>query len=240
MNELRKMILDLIFPRRCLGCEILLGDNSESTICPGCLSEITTGYMLRCAFCNLITPNGVTCDLCKPGHSLDQLLVTTSYDNPLVEKIMKTMKYRFVKSLAHDISSLMIDYLHKRLLDKENLTIIPIPLHRLRLNWRGFNQSEVIAERISNHLDLKLLTDAVARKDNNQSQASIPNRASRATNTTGIFKCIKPESVKNKNILLIDDISTTGSTLDECAKELKSAGANRIMGFVFARGLAIL
>ncbi len=232
--------MELVFPRKCLGCDISLEDNGESIICTDCLSKITAESMPRCAFCDLNTPDGVTCTSCKPKHYLDQLLVTTSYENPFVEKIMKTMKYRFVKSLAHDISSLMINYLDKELAKKENLLVIPIPLHRLRLNWRGFNQSEIIAERIGSHFGLELSLDTMTRKENSQPQASIPDRSSRLENAVGIFKCIKPKIVKNKDILLIDDISTTGSTLDECAKVLKSSGARKVIGFVFARGLAIL
>ena len=97
--------------------------------------------------------------------------------------------------------------------------------------WRA----EIIGGGVSSHFELNF-QDVLGRNRNHIPQAQISDRQSRITNTAGIFKCMKTELVQNKTILLIDDISTTGSTLDDCARALKGAGAREIIGFVFAKG----
>ena len=240
MTELKRLILDILFPRRCLGCEILLSGKDKSYICLACLSDIKIKNDFACAFCNSPVVAGTTCPFCKPNHFLDRLLVAASYENPLVEKIIKTMKYLFVKTLADEMAGFMAKYLERRFSSGLNINcnstiVVPVPLHRRRLNWRGFNQAEIIGGGVSSHFELNF-QDVLGRNRNHIPQAQISDRQSRITNTAGIFKCMKTELVQNKTILLIDDISTTGSTLDDCARALKGAGAREIIGFVFAKG----
>lgn len=193
-------------------------------------------------------------------------MVATSYENPLVEKIIKTAKYRFVRSLADDMADLMIKYLKKKarwLTDIETLRVVPVPLHRRRLNWRGFNQAEIIGGKIGQFFRWPVIINALQRHHNRKPQADMPNRASRIQNAQNLFqlgpiyadrKSIdltyrslasidyaqiewgRKNGVAGKTILLIDDISTTGSTLNDCARVLKGAGAREVIGFVFARG----
>lgn len=240
MDELKNYLLDLLFPRRCLGCEILIDDLGQFHICRSCLSQVTFIGGFACAFCKSPVVTGKTCPFCKPQHCLDRLLVTTSYEEPLVEKILKTLKYRFVKSLADDLGSLMAKYLKKiqvssLKLDPETTMVVPVPLHRQRFNWRGFNQSEIMGQAISDNVGLKFYPSVLTRTTARPPQAEIADRTSRIENIKNIFKCVE-KSVANKTVLLIDDISTTGSTLDDCARALKERGAKEVIGFVFARG----
>jgi ComF family protein len=240
MPTVKDWFLDILFPRQCLGCEDLLSGKDRSYICPACLSDIKIKNDFACAFCNSPVTEGKTCPFCKVNHFLDRLLVTTSYENPLVEKILKTMKYRFVKTLADDIAKLMVKYLERRLsaglkIDSNLTLVVPVPLHRRRLNWRGFNQAEVIGSKISAYFRFNFC-NALERVHNRPPQAQISDRRSRIANAAGAFKCTRPELVRNKAIFLIDDVSTTGSTLDDCARALKATGAREVIGFVFARG----
>ncbi len=232
--------MDFLFPRRCLGCEILLSDNNESRICSACLAGIKMKNDFACAFCNSPVVGGRTCPFCRADHFLDRLFVMTSYENPLVEKIIKIMKYRFVRSLAGDMAGLMAKYLEQRFspgfnIDRDPIVVVPVPLHRRRLNWRGFNQAEIIGNGISSYFKLNF-QDPLVRIRNHIPQAQINDRQSRIANAAGISKCTKPELVQGKIVLLVDDVATTGSTLDDCARALKGAGAKEIIGFVFARG----
>ena len=236
MDELKSLILDIIFPRRCLSCNILISEPGFSYICSICLPTISFKNEFACAFCKSPVIGGKTCPFCRPTHFLDRLLVVTSYDDPLVEKILKTMKYRFIRSLADDIANLTNKYLGKnKLLDKMRLIVVPVPLHRLRLNWRGFNQSEIIAKSVADHFGFEMQTETLCRIRHSIPQAEIHDRKSRIENIKNSFACKNPESIKEKNILLVDDVSTTGSTLDACAEILKSAGAKEVIGLVFAR-----
>lgn len=237
----KNWLLDIVFPRQCLGCKILLSDEKESYLCPSCLAEIKIKNDFACAFCGSPVIAGLTCHFCRPAHFLDRLWVATSYENPLVEKVIKTMKYRFVKALANDMAGLMAGYLEKRFAsdlgaDRGSIIILPVPLHRLRLNWRGFNQAEIIGSKIGACLGLDFRQDVLRRRHHCTPQALITNREPRIANTKGVFECQKPEPVRSKIVLLVDDVATTGSTLDDCSRALKSAGTKEVIGFVFARG----
>ena len=232
--------MDLLFPRRCLGCEIWLSDNNESQICSACLAGIKMKNDFACAFCNSPVVEGKTCPFCRADHFLDRLFVATSYENPLVEKIIKMMKYHFVRSLAGDMAGFLTKYLERRFLlgfniDRDSTVVVPVPLHRRRLNWRGFNQAEIIGNGIGSYFKLNF-QNLLVRIRNHIPQVQISDRQSRIANATGIFKCAKPELARDKIIFLIDDVATSSSTLDDCARALKAAGTKEVIGFVFAKG----
>lgn len=206
-----------------------------------------------CAFCNSPVVEGKTCPFCRADHFLDRLFAATSYENPLVEKIIKTMKYRFVRSLTGDMAGFMTRYLEQRFslgfnIDRDSIVIVPVPLHRRRLNWRGFNQAEIIGREIAEFFGWPLIADALRRVRDAKPQAKMPDRQSRIANAKNIFEFRPPNygsptsivrtsaSPVGKTILLMDDVSTTGSTLDDCARALKAAGVKEVIGFVFARG----
>ena len=133
-------------------------------------------------------------------------------------------------------------YLKKRagwLLTVGAIEIVPVPLHRWRLRWRGFNQAEIAAERISESLGWSVAADAIKRVRNPKPQADMPDKQSRIENMLNVFACPPKNDLSylaGKTILLIDDVSTTGSTLNDCARALKGVGAKEVIGFVFARG----
>jgi ComF family protein len=116
-----------------------------------------------------------------------------------------------------------------------------VPLHPKRLRWRGFNQSLLLAKHISNELSPQMeieILDILERKYHSIPQMRVKNYQERMENVKNIFdlrSSFNPDLIKNKNILLIDDIATTGATLGECAKILKSAGAKKVFAAVVAR-----
>src|SRR3989344_7724144 len=233
-------ILDALFPRRCLFCQILLHTvDTSSYLCAVCLEKTPLDLKTACAFCNAPTVGGVTCPFCRKAHALDRLLVATTYSRSSIERVVKAAKYRFVHNAAHDMASLMLRYLEEKkagkLLQSVSL-IIPIPLHPQRLRWRGFNQSEIMARDIGTKLNIPVATDAIVRVRHTIPQADIKDRQSRIENARGLFVIQSPDAVRGKSVLLIDDLSTTGSTLNEAARVLKDAGAIGVSAFVFARG----
>lgn len=242
MSEIKNFFLDLIFPRHCLGCNQIMMDKTQSYLCSICFSTIPVKGDFACAFCGAPVVAGKTCPFCIKGRNLDRLLVATSYEFPLVEKILKTTKYRFVKSLAEDSAKLMTKYFEKKISVMRPFPfapllplVVPVPLHYRRLNWRGFNQSEIIAQKIAEHFEWPFDPEILKRTKNPKPQAEIDNKKTRFENVSGIFTCQKPEIVSGRQILLIDDISTTGSTLEDCARALKNAGTKEVIGFVMAR-----
>jgi ComF family protein len=117
-----------------------------------------------------------------------------------------------------------------------NKIIIPVPLHVKRFRWRGFNQSELLADSIALHFKLPVEKTVLVRQKNNIPQVEVKDRKDRIENIKDAFICSSNEKVKDKTVILIDDVATTSATLGECAKALKSAGAKEVWGVVVARG----
>lgn len=242
---IKNFLLDITFPRRCVQCAILMPISTSSGryICDSCFTTLQTNTLLRCAFCSTQTVYGQTCPICRHDHHLDQLFVAASYDDQSIQKIIKLIKYHFIKDLAHDIAPFMIKYAQKNILAKMSLNgstiITPVPLHFLRYNWRGFNQADVLGQQIAQGLNLKYDAKLLKKHYRSKAQADISQRKERVENVQGVFSCSSKTLLTGKTILLIDDVSTTGATLDNCAQALKTAGAKKVIGFVLARGQLI-
>ena len=243
LSTITKFILDLVFPTICVGCKKL----DDRSLCDTCLDTISFQKDFTCAFCQARVKNGITCPFDRKDHSLGQLLVALSYEDRLVPNLIKTFKYSFIRDLGFILGSVMIDYMDQqiknRVIDLNNLIVIPVPLSARRFRWRGFNQSEIIARCVAEYFNIPLAEDVLKRKSKSiwpfvseQTQAGIKDRLDRIKNVKNIFLCDDPGSIKDKRILLIDDVSTTGSTLEECAKVLMDAGATWVTSFVLARG----
>lgn len=112
--------------------------------------------------------------------------------------------------------------------------IVPVPLFPAKFRARGYNQSEWLACNFSQHTGIPLCTSLLKRTRDTISQTTL-NRAGRLANMTGAFTCVEPQQVKGKVILLIDDVATTGATLEGCAVALKMAGAKRVLAYTYAR-----
>lgn len=241
---IKKFILDLLFPGACVGC----GQLSDRMICSVCRASVSFQFDLCCAFCYAPTVGGVTCPFDREAHALSQLLVAFSYQDRVVERAIKACKYNYMWPVGEELGEEMAEYLAKQvsrlMVELDHTVIVPVPLSGHRLRWRGFNQAEVLARRIAQRSGLSLCT-VLARTTRHPwyffspdtPQADITSRADRIRNITGLFSCPDPMEIIGKTILLIDDISTTGSTLDECARVLRAAGARKVIGFVVARGI---
>ena len=131
----------------------------------------------------------------------------------------------------------MVNYLErvKKQIDLSDLILIPAPLHRIKFNQRGYNQSELIAAGLAKYLNAESANDCLFKIKSTKDQASL-KEGKRLENLKNSFLCIKPWLITGKRVLLIDDVYTTGTTMNECAKVLKEAGAREIVGLAIARG----
>ncbi len=225
---LKNFLLDLIFPRYCLGCQKELSCDMENTqICDICLAKIRLNRGAQY----------------QNKSILRALFAAGRYDDPILREAIKSFKYQSIESLKKPLAKLAVDYLKK-----ENLTgrfsgfvIVPVPLTlRRRLN-RGFNQSELLAKEIGSFLNCPVV-NLLKRKKFNFPQAEITDWQKRKENISGVFEVrlqkfpeVGLQSLPNK-ILLIDDVSTSGATLEEAASVLKQAGIKEIYGLVIAKG----
>ena len=235
LRPIQTFILDILFPVSCLGC----GKNNQ-WICESCFSKIILQEDQVCPYCEkAITPDGRVCFGCKNKQSLDGLLVAASYSQKLVSLAVHNYKYKFVSDLSVPLGKLLLKRILKSELPLSDL-LIPVPLHSYRLRWRGFNQSRLLAEYLGENLvpELKIpvLNSVLLRRRYTLPQMKIADYFERQKNIQGIF-CLGEEKEKliGKRIWLIDDIATTGSTLFECTKVLKQAGAKEVFAIVIAR-----
>lgn len=250
--------LDLIFPIECLSC----GQEGE-WLCDKCYKEIKLKPTQYCLHCKKENDLGNFCAPCKIIYDLDGVWIAALYDEALISQAIKSLKYRFISGLSKKLSKLMIVCLDKILAERqvfrlslaggidwrtlnqakklpltilnfnENL-IMPVPLSKKRLNWRGFNQAELLARIIAEKYKLKLDNINLIRIKHKKPQAKL-NEIHRLENVKGCFSW-QGVNLNKKNIILVDDVVTTGATLNECAKVLKANGAGEVWGLVLAKG----
>jgi ComF family protein len=233
-KKVYKNILDTLFLIHCVSC-----DTEGQWLCEICQRKILFQTEHVCGVCEkVITPDGLTCLNCKKKNNIDGLLVACSYEQKLVAKLIHLFKYRFIDDLSSTLGNFLIKSLQQTELALPNL-IIPVPLHPKRLHWRGFNQSELLAKHLAQNLltatPLELSTETLIRHRHTSSQKEISDHKARLENIKNAFSVTSTDEIRNKIILLVDDVATTGSTIFECAKTLKQAGAKQVFAIVIAR-----
>lgn len=221
--------MDLIFPPYCLVC-----GQYNFWLCPKCIGLVKPAQTQSCAVCDQPAINGMTHAHCRSNTAVDGLVSVCEFSQ--VQHIIHSFKYGFVRDLSAALGACEANYLKDRKLDKYFLDfqLLPVPLHPSRLRFRGFNQSQLLAETLSKNLGIPLADPLLARRMPTIPQTTL-DRAKRKENIRGTIACVNPVAVKQKKILLVDDIATTGATLNECAKVLKRNGAASVWAIVLAR-----
>lgn len=228
-------LLDLLFPKICVGCGRFGG-----YFCVNCIKEIKQTDLV-CPFCERASLGGVVHAACKRRFGLDGLWYLGIYGGPLRRAIQK-LKYKWVSILAWDLTNLTIEYWAKNsplILDKikknsgKDWIVTPVPLHPIRQKWRGFNQSELLAKLFAQTLGLKY-GSLLKRIKNTKPQMKLLAHE-RKNNIKNAFSLISYPLIRDSNILLIDDVWTTGSTLKECCVILKRGGAKSVWALTIAR-----
>ncbi len=245
-NKIKNFILDILFPKKCLNC-----NKFNSYLCDACFNRLSISSLKNkkkntCPICKRPILQGQICKICKFQTNLDGLFWTVPYPNSLVKKLIKNFKYNFIKQLAQPLANLTPPTLCVELSSTPNTVLTPVPLHKKRLKWRGYNQSELLACYISKNLNLPLDKNILARTKNTPPQAKTPNHKERKKALKNAFEissefkknCAdkKQNLLKNKTIILVDDVFTSGATMCECSKTLKNAGAKKVFGLVVAKG----
>jgi len=223
-------LLARVWPQQCFVC----GSRAGLTVmCAACEDILPWHHSPACPSCALPVPQGQTCGRClrHPPH-FDVTLAAFEYEHPVREMIMalkfgaafvvRDMLVSALLAVASDADALQADL------------IVPMPLHRLRMAERGFNQSMELARGVGGALGLPVLPQLVERDVDTRHQTGMPLRQ-RIKNVRGAFRCV--ESIAGKRVLVIDDVMTSGATLNELARTLKLAGAAHVSNLVVARTL---
>lgn len=225
------LIKDYVFPVYCLGCEC------EGTwLCVKCFSKIDLSGVLCCPVCHLETVGGVCCTGCAHKSILkSQIAITTYTEESLIGKLITALKYQYAEDVKVVFESLIEEFIKRQsnIFSKIDL-IVAVPLHKKRFVERGYNQAEIIADILTKKINIPMAKILIRDRATRQ-QAKL-KREERLKNLQDAFCLVGSMDIKDKKILLVDDVYTTGSTIGECAKILKDAGAFEVAGFTVARG----
>ena len=232
MKILLNKFLDLLSPDdiKCIACDAELPQNNKYGLCKSCEDKLPT-ISKACDKCGReIYDDGKFCFDCKEGgFAFDKVYSCLNYEG-YITKLVYNLKYGGGKYLAKYMARIIADKIISENISFDIITFVP--LNEKREKERGFNQAKIIAEEVSQLLDREI-RDVLSRVRNTPFQASL-NREERLNNLKDAFKVIDKSRVKDKNILIIDDIFTTGTTINECSKTLKKTGAKSVIGITFA------
>ena len=239
LRRLMRGIADFTFPKTCLSCKAKLNaSDDQDYICRPCQVKIKRNIPPFCSVCGRhLEKKNLNKSIC-PGCLRKNLHFDRAFSPCLYEGVVKELihefKYKGKDHLGKRLSELMIEFVKEYDLPINYLDlIIPMPLHKTRLREREFNQAEILSMHIASEFNVNLAPDLLARHRFTRTQTELPvdNRFSNVTNS---FSVAENSGLKNKNILLIDDVLTTGATSSEAAKTLKDSGAKIVFVLTLA------
>jgi ComF family protein len=230
-------LLDVFLPPICHICHSFIPDSGKLHICPTCLSGLLPLSSPLCPICGIPfsgTGKDHRCGNCltNPPH-FDAAHAPFVYEGA-IRDLIHSFKYNQQSHLRYPLALLTLEGVGDVMQNHKPDHIIPVPLHRSRLRQRGFNQAVLLGQELSRQLSLPILPDTLVRIRRTEPQIELSG-AERRLNVKGAFSIKKPGLIAGKTILLIDDVMTTGSTMNECAKELKNAGAAVVVAVTIAR-----
>ncbi|MFQ6057611.1 MAG: ComF family protein [Anaerolineae bacterium] len=226
-QQIKTGLLDLLFPPRCVGCRA-----AGEWLCPRCRAQIEFIRPPICSRCGRPTHRARLCALCRRNPiPLDGIRAVAYLEGVLREAIHR-FKYENLQELALPLGQMLAQYLARHPLPAE--VIVPVPLHSSRLAERGYNQSALLARRLAQKSDLPVVENSLQRVKKTVPQIHL-NAQERRENVRHAFLCVD-ERLRGKQVLLIDDVCTTGATLEACTIALRRRGASSVWGLVLARG----
>lgn len=238
-------LLDFLFPKYCVVCK-----KSGSYLCENCFSYLSFDAKSLCLMCNKPSFNGLTHPVCAKKYAIDGCFSALSY-NKTTQKLIYNFKY---KPFLSDLKIVLTDLFYESIIQNESFNgelkkgewfMVPVPLSKSKLKKRGYNQAEILARELGKQFALPVL-NLLERVKDTKTQVGMSN-LQRKINIKGAFSLINQDRsrvgpsinlkshILNRNIFLVDDVATTGSTLLECANVLKRGGARRVIGLTLAR-----
>lgn len=224
MIKLLDGMIKLLFPPRCIFCSSIMDINSDTYICKSCFSRIP---FLEAGIIRNVSP-------ALGRGNCDYAVCVCRYEG-IVRDSVKRFKFHDRPGYYRAFALLLAERLKKMTNISEFDIITCVPLHKSKESMRGYNQSRLISAELGRKLGIPVDNRLLSRERHTGSQ-SLKTRYERFINVSGAFRVNRRDSVKGRTVLLVDDVMTTGSTLEECSRVLKEAGAKKVVGAVIATG----
>ncbi len=225
--KLGGIALDLIFPQKCIGC-----GKEGIVLCPSCRVSLPAIKPPLCPLCGRPQSSGILCPGCVSWQATIDGIRSSFRFEGVAQQAVYQLKYRNLRVLAGPLAGLMNDYLAEN--DIPGDVLVPVPLHKKRIRERGYNQSALLAKYLGKLAGMPVVDDCLVRRIHTPPQARTANVEERRNNIEGAFTC-RDERLSGRKVLLIDDVSTSGATLDACAEVLKETGVKSVWGLTFTR-----
>ena len=223
----KRAALDFLSPQKCLGC-----GKEGDLLCRDCQKSLPRIVPPICPKCGKPQASGIICSGCVSWRtSIDGIRSPLRFEG-LARESIHQLKYKNLRSIAGPLALLLRDYLIHDPLPFQ--VLVPVPLHRKRLRERGYNQSNLLAQELGKLLTIPVVDDCLARQKYVLPQAQTKSVEERRNNVKRAFACLSSR-LQNTRVLLVDDVSTSGATLDACAAALKLGGVISVWGLVLAR-----
>lgn len=231
-------LLSVVYPLNCFICGKRINQNGYSPLCAACfgrIKKLTPPFCIGCgvSLVSELTPSNICAECRGRHHSFERAWSSSNYEG-VMRSCIHYLKYGKHISLASLLGRVLTDFARKYMSMERFDCIIPVPLHSTKLREREFNQAQLLAQCLSDNFNKKLLLRTLLRIKYTIPQSELTPKE-RKENVKGVFAIRNPLLIKGKNILIVDDVFTTGATLEECALLLKRNGASSIETLTLAR-----
>lgn len=234
VRTLLSSLVNVVFPPVCLHCRRLSPEGLTGGICSGCWAAIRTWEDGQCQRCGQPTAEaGSLCQHCLiPNWGCGDIRTIGPFEAPLSDAI-HMLKYSDAKSVSRQLGTMMAErVVGDQKYNKADM-ILAVPLHSARKRERGYNQAQLLAEQLGKALDIPAPEGLIARGKHTKSQTTL-NKEQRHKNVEGIFVVQNPARIKDRTIILVDDVLTTGATIGTCGQSLLAAGAREVLAYTAA------
>ena len=237
--RLMRRLADAIYPRICPGCGEA-SDRDNRHICWACFAQIELFTESMCEVCGRFVTGGVrhqfVCSACRAFKPAFERARSAGHFSGFLRDRLHAFKYNGALWLKDDLVDLLEGCLRASFEIGPIDVVVPIPLHALKMRERNYNQAALLAEGLAARIGRRYDGRSVKRVVQTETQTHL-HAAERRENMRGAFAVVRPEWIRSRTVLLVDDVMTTGSTLDACARALTKAGARRVWAVTVARGI---
>ena len=231
VQDVREGVLDLVYPPFCVVC----GKPDAHYICSECLENVQYIEAPCCRTCGAPSDT-IRCVECRRREFAFESARSAGIYEGVLREAIHELKYSFHAALAEPLGDVMAERFSATMLAGKVDAVVPVPIHRSRMLVRGFNQSEEIARRMCTRISLPVEARVLFQARKTRHQVDLPQDR-REGNVKGAFAVREPEKLRSKRVLLVDDVFTTGATLNEAASTLLAAGARSVHVYTLARSI---